>query len=131
MKKRATFSPVLLELIVAILFFALSMSVVIRLIAAADETSRQSAALSRATIAMESLIEELKAEPPAGADFNAQGESHITRQAEEGIELVALVRQSEGAAGTLYDIEVTAYSGEEALGSLRAARYVGGDKGHE
>lgn len=129
MKKKATFSPVLLELIVAILFFALSMSVVIRLIAAADETSRGSAALSRATIAMESLMEEIKAAPPGGADFDETGESHITREIGDGIVLTALVRQSEGAKGIFYDIEVTAYSAEEPLGSLRAARYVKGGPG--
>ena len=129
MKKRATFSPVLLELIVVILFFALSMSVVIRLIAASDETSRDSAALSRAVIAMESVIEEIKAEPPGAADFDAEGESRFTRQAEGGILLTVLVRREQGTAGFLYNIEVTAYSGEKPLGSLTAARYVRGGPG--
>lgn len=131
MRKKATFSPVLLELIVAILFFALSMSVVIRLIAAADETSQGSAALSRATIAMESLLEEIKAAPPGNAAFDEMGESHMRRETEDGIVLLALVRQSERAQGVFYEIEVTAYSGEEPLGTLSAARYVRGGTGDE
>ena len=42
-KKRGVFSPVLLELVIVILFFALSTSVIVRLIAAADLTARDRA----------------------------------------------------------------------------------------
>ena len=51
-KKRSFFSPVLVELTIVILFFALSASVIVRLIAAADTTARTSEYESRAILAM-------------------------------------------------------------------------------
>lgn len=128
MKKRATFSPVLLELIVSILFFALAMSVVVRLVAAANETSERSALASRALVAMENAAEAIKADPAAG-DFDENGERRFTREAERDILLNVLVRRSAGAAGALYEIEIEALGGGLPLGSLSAARYVGGEVG--
>ncbi|MDO4573184.1 MAG: hypothetical protein Q4C13_07430, partial [Clostridia bacterium] len=78
MRKRATFHPVLLELIVAILFLALSMSVVVRLIAAANETSRTSALRSLALLEMQSVMEETKADPVGeGLDENGERLEYI------------------------------------------------------
>ncbi len=129
MKKRATFSPVLLELIVAILFFALAMSVVVQLIAAANETSSASALTSRALIAMESAAEQLKADPVGDGAFDESGERRFTVEPEEGMQLSVTVRRILGAAGTLYEFEITAAGSGKPLGSLSAARYVSGEVG--
>lgn len=128
MNKRATFHPVLLELIVSILFFALAMSVVVRLLAAADETSRMSELTGRALIAMESVAEEWKADP-AGGDFDENGERRFTARADGDIELSVLVRREAGGAGALYTIEIRAESGGTPLGAISTARYVSGEVG--
>jgi len=126
MKRSRAFSPILLELIVAILFFALSMSVVIRLIAAADETSRDSSLTGRAMIAMENAMEEIKADPYGDGKFDMNEERRFIIHAEDDLSLVAVVRSTDSKTGTLYTIDIHATSGEKKLGSLSASRYVSG-----
>ena len=58
LKKRGSFSPVLLELTIIILFFALSTSIVVQLIAAASSISSESAYHARALLAMETVAEQ-------------------------------------------------------------------------
>ena len=123
MKQRIGISPMLLELIVTILFFMLSMSVVVRFIAAADETSRTSALTSRAMIAMENVAEELKADPLSDDQFDADGLHRFTLQ-EEDLQLLVVVQRVCAGSGILYEIEISATSGDRQLGSLSAARYI-------
>lgn len=125
-RQHTTVSPVLMELIVAILFLALSMSVVIRLIAAADTTSKGSERLSRAMIAMQDLAEGLKNEPPDDGRFDENGELRFTDERADDICLMVLVRRSRGAVGTMYDIAITAVYNGEDIASLKAARYIRG-----
>ena len=83
------------------MFFALSMSVVIRLVAAADETSRLSELTGSALIAMENAAEEIKADPASGP-FDANGAYSLTRETEDGILLSISVWKTAGAGGTLW-----------------------------
>ena len=129
MNKRSTFSPVLLELIVAILFFALSMSVIIRLIAAANDTSRDSMLTGRAMIAMESVMEEIKADPVGDGKFDMNEERRLLVQVDEDLILLAVIRCTSTKTGVLYDIDIQATSGEKKLGSLTSSRYISGRSG--
>jgi hypothetical protein len=72
-KKRGVFSPVLIELTIVILFFALSTSVVVRLIAAAGSTARASDYQARAILAMENVAEQIKADPVGDGYCNECG----------------------------------------------------------
>lgn len=127
MKKRTTFSSVLLELILAILFFALSTSVVIRLIAAASSISRESELESRALIAMESVAETVKADPAHCGAFDETGLCRYQTPSGDDLLIDVSVQRAPTAAGMLYTIELSAVSGETPLGTLSAARYVAGE----
>jgi hypothetical protein len=124
-KKRGVFNPILIELTIVILFFALSTSVVIRLIAAADATARQSAYESRAILAMESVAEQVKADPVGDGFCNECGARVFSTQIADDLTVDCVVTNDDSPLqGTLYDIELTVVSPEGKVFSLDAARYV-------
>lgn len=125
--KRGAISPVLLELSVVILFFALSASVVLRLFAAASDVSKESAYRSRALLAMESVAERVKADPVGDGAFDERGVRMLAEQVEEDL-LVrgAVTRGDSNAAGVLYKIELDVTGPDGTTYTLSAARYVSG-----
>ena len=124
-KKRGVFSPVLLELVIVILFFALSTSVIVRLIAAADLTARESAYESRAILAMQSVAERVKADPAGQIECNACGARVFSVEIAEDLSVDCVVTSDESPLqGTLYDIELTVTSPRGEVYALDAERYV-------
>ena len=124
-KKRGVFSPVLVELIIVILFFALSTSVVVRLIAAADLTSRTSAYESRAILAMQTVAERVKADPVGEGECNACGARAFSVAFADDLAVDCVVTSDESPLqGTLYDIELTVMSPLGEVYALDAERYV-------
>ena len=124
-KKRGTFSPVLIELTIVILFFALSTSVIVRLIAAAGATARASEYESRAILAMERVAEQVKADPVGDGGCNTCGARVFSVDVSSDLVVDCVVtNDSSPLQGTLYDIELTVTSPEGKVFALDAARYV-------
>ncbi len=129
-KKRGVFSPVLLELTIVILFFALSTSVIVRLISAASVTAQESAYHARAILAMESVAEEIKADPVGDDEFNACGSRVFTVDVAQDLAVDCIVTADPSPEqGTLYDIELIVTSPGGTVYSLDAARYVADSEG--
>ena len=127
LKKRGTFSPVLIELTIVILFFALSTVVVARLIAAAGAASSESAFHARAILAMESVAEETKANPEGDGAFDESGTRAFTVQAAPDLAVAAVVtRDAALESGALYTIALSVVSETGKTYTLTAVRYVSG-----
>ena len=124
-KKRSFFSPVLVELTIVILFFALSASVIVRLIAAADTTARTSAYESRAILAMQTVAEQVKADPIGDNTCNECGARVFSVAVDEDLTVDCVVTIDESPAqGTLYNIELTVTAPSGKVYALDAARYL-------
>lgn len=124
-KKRGVFSPVLLELVIVILFFALSTSVIVRLIAAADLTAQGSSYESRAILALQSVAEQIKADPLREGACNECGAVSFSVVFADDLTVEGIVTSYESPLrGTLYDIELLVRSPQGELYALDATRYV-------
>ena len=121
MKRESSVSPVLLELVLVILFFAISSAAVLQLIAAAAETSRDSRIRTEALIAATDLMETAKADPLgeiAAEPVVTDGGSEIT--------FSVSTAGTKTGAGTLYEIVVLARSQGETVLRLTGRQYVPG-----
>ena len=124
-KKRGVFSPVLIELTIVILFFALSASVIVRLIAAANTTARLSEYESRAILAMETVAEQVKADPIGDNTCNDCGARVFSVAVDPDLTVDCVVTSDDSPLqGTLYDIELTVTSPQGKVYALDAVRYL-------
>lgn len=124
-KKRSSFSPVLIELTIVILFFALSASVIVRLITAANATARASEYESRAILAMETVAEQVKADPVGDNTCNECGARVFSVEIDEDLAVDCVVTSDNSPLqGTLYDIELTVTSPQGKVYALDAVRYL-------
>ena len=124
-KQRGTMNPILVEMAIVILFLALSTSVVVRLIAAANVTAQQSAYESRAILAMERIAEQIKANPVGDNTCNACSARAFSVKIAEDLTVDCVVTSDDSPLqGTLYDIELTVLSPQGKVYALDAARYV-------
>jgi hypothetical protein len=124
-KKRGIFSPVLIELTIVILFFALSASVIVRLIAAANTTARLSEYESRAILAMETVAERVKADPVGDNTCNECGARVFSVAVDSDLTVDCVVTSDDSPLqGTLYDIELTVTSPQGKVYALDAERYL-------
>ncbi len=123
-KKRGVYNLVLLELVIVILFFALSTSVIVRLIAAANMTAQTSSYESRAILALESVAEQVKANPLCAGACETCGASLSVVIADDLTVECVVTSDESPLGGTLYDIELFVRSPQGELYTLDAARYV-------
>lgn len=125
LKRRGIFSPVLFELTIVILFFALSTSIVVQLIAAASAVSNESGYHARALLAMETVAEQIKADPAGDGSVNECGVRSFAVDYAEDVQVRCIVTGDPSPKnGTLYDIELTVTGEDGTVYSLDAARYV-------
>ena len=123
-KKHGSFSPVLIELAIVILFFALSTGIVVQLIAAASRISNESAFHSQALLAMETVAEETKADPKGDGAFDERGvRTFETAVSDEIIVQTVVTRDDSPARGTLYTIDLSVLSKNGTLYTLTAEQY--------
>jgi Tfp pilus assembly protein PilV len=124
-KKRSVFNPVLIELTIVILFFALSTSVIVQLISAANTTARESEYHARAILAMESVAEQIKADPAAQGtpDENGMRSFMVNVASDLAVNCVVTGDQTP-AQGTLYSIALSVVSPKGKVYSLDAVRYI-------
>ena len=124
-KKQSSFSPVLIELTIVILFFALSASVIVRLITVANATARASEYESRAILAMETVAEQVKADPVGDNTCNECGARVFSVEIDEDLAVDCVVTSDNSPLqGTLYDIELTVTSPQGKVYALDAVRYL-------
>lgn len=124
-KKRGVFSPVLLELTIVILFFALSTSVIVRLISAASATAQESEYHARAILAMETVAERIKADPAGDGTETNGGAREFTERISADLSVGCVVTADPSPAqGTLYEIELNVVSPRGDVYTLDAARYL-------
>ena len=121
-------SMLLVEIVIAVLFFALSATVILDVFAAAYTQSAAAGALSEATADAQDLAERLKAAPgPWDAALEAEGFSAGADGAyaleRENYALRVALGAEETGAGTLYTATIDALRGDGAILSLEAARY--------
>lgn len=127
LKRHGVFSPVLIELTIVILFFALSTSIVVRLIASASEISNESRFHARALLAMESVAEQIKSDPAASGAANEQDVRMFSVPAAEDILVDCVVTGSSvSARGTFYTIALSVTGESGKVYTLQAAKYVSG-----
>jgi len=124
-KKRGAFSPVLIELTIVILFFALSTSIVVRLIAAASAVSSESRFHARALLAMETVAEQIKADPAASGEADENGVRAFPVPVENGLVVNCVVTGGERhAQGVYYSIELSVTDDSGEVYTLQAAKYM-------
>ena len=124
-KRSGTFSPVLMELTIIILFFALSTSIVVRLIATASAVSNESRYHARAMLAMENVAEQIKADPVGDGAVNECGVRSFTVAVASDLAVDAIVTGDPSPKnGTLYEIELSVTGENGTVYSLDAARYL-------
>lgn len=124
-KKKSVFSPVLIELTIVILFFALSTSVIVQLISAANAIARESEYHARAILAMETVAEQIKADPAAQGTADENGARSFTVDVASDLAVNCVVTgEPTSAQGTLYSISLSVASAKGKVYSLDAARYI-------
>jgi hypothetical protein len=124
-KRSGTFSPVLMELTIIILFFALSTSIVVRLIASASAISEESRYHTRALQAMETVAEQIKADPVGDGKVNECGVRAFMVPVEPDLQVNAIVTGDPSPKnGTLYEIELNVTGENGKAYSLDAMRYL-------
>jgi hypothetical protein len=125
LKRSGTFSPVLMELTIIILFFAISTSIVVRLIASASAISEESRYHTRALQAMESVAEQVKADPVGDGKVNECGVRSFIVPVAPDLQVNAIVTGDPSPKnGTLYEIELNVTGENGKVYSLDAMRYL-------
>ena len=118
MKRSIGISPVLLEMVFVLLFFALSCAVVLRALGTAAVVSRSSREKSEALEAASAAVETLLADETA----LAQSDTRITRSGEYDIETE--VSAQSRPTGTYYTVECRALKDEGVIVTLNGARFI-------
>lgn len=120
----------LMEIMIAVLFFALCASVLLQTFAAARECSRSAGVQGAALLEAQSLANRLSASDDMAAALRAQGfeESGALWQLEgEDFRLEVELDARDAGAGVLYSARVRALRVEDVLAELDAARYLPGE----
>lgn len=120
----------LMETLIAVLFFALCACVLLRTFAAAREYSLRAGVESAALLRAEDLAERLSAAPDAGALLAADGfaeEEGVWRMNEADWRVEVTVAREATEAGSLTNARVSVLQGDAELASLPAARYTPGE----
>lgn len=127
MNRRYRGSVVLVELIIVILFFALSQVVVLQVFAAAQEKTTANAARSTAVLAVQDTMECLSVSDDAEGTLLRLGyerDGEVYRRTEaHGVTLTATLNRLTQPAGVLTQVTVTAVRGEEELFSFPSLHY--------
>lgn len=120
----------LMETLIAVLFFALCACVLLRTFATARQYSLRAGVESAALLRAEDLAERLSAAPDAGALLAADGftdEQGVWRLDEADWRVEVTVSREATPAGSLTNARVGVRQGDAELVTLPAARYTPGE----
>ena len=121
--QRAGINPAMIELIVVILFFALSSCIVVQVLIEADVITTRSARRSEAMLSLTQWGETLK-QAPGDAGTYQNGHLELSREAGEMTLDAQIAREESGEAGEYYILELTARSGDETLYTLHMEQFI-------
>ena len=116
MRESGRTKAMLCELVIVALFLALSAMTLLRLFAASNAISRESAALTRANILAQDALERFTAgeELPQREEYAFEGETYA---------VLSEIQTEVGETGALENCTVTVLSGEETLLEMQTACY--------
>lgn len=116
MRESGRTKAMLCELVIVALFLALSAMTLLRLFAASNVISRESAALTRANILAQDALERFTAgeDLPAREEYAFEGETYA---------VLSEIQTEVGETGALEHCIVTVLSGEETLLEMQTACY--------
>ena len=116
MRESGRTKAMLCELVIVALFLALSAMTLLRLFAASNVISRESAALTRANILAQDALERFTAgeDLPAREEYAFEGETYA---------VLSEIQTEVGETGALEHCTVTVLSGEETLLEMQTACY--------
>ncbi len=120
--KRQGLSPVLIELLAVVLFFAVCAGINVRVLAEANRLSRESELQSTALLAASNLCEQLRADPTGFGAFDG-ADSCVYESEADGLALRAVIRRGALGGGTYYTFSVFALDGETELAALHGGSY--------
>ena len=116
MRESGRTKAMLCELVIVALFLALSAMTLLRLFAASNAISRESAALTRANILAQDALERFTAgeDLPAREEYAFEGETYA---------VLSEIQTEVGETGALEHCTVIVLSGEETLLEMQTACY--------
>ena len=116
MRESGRTKAMLCELVIVALFLALSAMTLLRLFAASNNISRESAALTQATILAQDALERFIAgeELPGREEHTLGGETYA---------VLSEIQTEVGDAGALENCKVTVLNDEETLLEMQTSRY--------
>ena len=116
MRESGRTKAMLCEMVIVALFLALSAMTLLRLFAASNVISRESAALTRANILAQDALERFTAgeDLPAREEYAFEGETYA---------VLSEIQTEVGETGALEHCTVTVLSGEETLLEMQTACY--------
>ena len=116
MQESGRTKAMLCELVIVALFLALSAMTLLRLFAASNAISRESAALTRANILAQDALERFTAgeDLPEREEYAFEGETYA---------VLSEIQTEVGETGALEHCTVTVQSGEETLLEMQTAGY--------
>lgn len=116
MRESGRTKAMLCELVIVALFLALSAMTLLRLFAASNAISRESAALTRANILAQDALERFTAgeDLPEREEYAFEGETYA---------VLSEIQTEVGETGALEHCTVTVQSGEETLLEMQTACY--------
>ena len=132
MQRRFRNGPVLMELIIVILFFALSASVILQVFAAGYGQSGRTRRLDGALVTAQDWAERLSATDDMeqlllDGGWQVQADGTLRLDVQQGVTLTAALSEERGDAGTLYRARIVAADGDEEAFTLPVANYVPGE----
>lgn len=123
-------STLLVEILIAVLFFALSGTVLLEMFVASRSQSAYAGLCSQALCEAQNLADVLYAADDAQALLEQEGFAQakgVYTQEKGDLTLAVTLRERRMQAGTLREAEVLALSGDEMLVRLPCSRYVPGE----
>ena len=132
MQRRFRNGPVLMELIIVILFFALSASVILQVFAAGYGQSGRTRRLDGALVAAQDWAEQLSATDDMeqlllDGGWQVQEDGTLRLNGPQGVTLTAVLSEQKCETGMLYRARIVALDGEEEAFALPVANYVPGE----
>jgi len=121
-------NTLLIEMVVVILFFALSQTIVLQVFAKAQQVNRNAEILNHALMRAEDAAETLAVSDDAETaltelGFTLNADEYRLADEEDGYRLVATVGRFTQPAGVLTTVELKAYRDDTELFTLPASRY--------
>jgi len=130
MNRSRSQNMLLVEILIALLFFVLCTAVLISTFAAARELSRRSETDNAAIVEVQNIADRMYAAEDAEAliaaeGFAASGDSWIRE--ESGLRIEISIKEENNTTGMIKTADICAYDGERLIARLPFARYRAGE----